>query len=171
MKIKLLLLCLTVLLMPKVEAQEDANRILKDAYQQAKAEDKNVLLIFHASWCGWCKKMEKNINDEACKLLFNDNYVIVYLTVHESEDNAYLENPGALEVLKQFKGEKSGLPFWVFLDKKGKLLEDSFDSDNQNIGCPGSEIEVAQFTEKLKTTSNLDAAALAIISEKFIIKK
>ena len=115
--------------------------------------------------------MEANINDPACRDLFEEEYVIVYLTVHEREEKKDLENPSAIDVLKKYGGEKSGLPFWVFLNRKGKLLEDAFNSNHQNIGCPGSEEEVAQFIEKLKATSNLSADELSVIAEKFIIKK
>ncbi len=171
MKIKLRLICLAFVLVHLVNAQEDSKTSLKLAFKQAKVEDKNVLLIFHASWCGWCKKMEKNINAVECKELFEVNYVIAYLTVHESADKKNLENPGALDVLKKYNGENSGLPFWVFLNKKGKLLADSFNDENQNIGCPGAEEEVTQFLDKLKTTSNLTKDELTVISKIFIIKK
>jgi thioredoxin-related protein len=47
-------------------AQENASDILDKAYVKAKEENKNVFVIFHASWCGWCKRMDKNMNDDPC---------------------------------------------------------------------------------------------------------
>ena len=68
--------------------------ILATAYKQAAKEHKNVFLIFHASWCGWCKKLDTSMNDVATKKYFYDNFVTVHLTVLESAENKNLENPG-----------------------------------------------------------------------------
>ncbi len=75
-------------------AQEKADVVLNKALTQAKAENKNVLLVFHASWCGWCKLMEKNMNLSATKPLFDKNYITVYVDVQERGEKKSLENPG-----------------------------------------------------------------------------
>jgi thiol-disulfide isomerase/thioredoxin len=153
--------------------------VLKDAYKQAKKENKKVLLMFHASWCGWCKKMDASLNDPTCKKLFDDNYVIANLDVMEQPAKAALENPGSLDQLKAFKGEKSGLPFWVILDAKGKLLADSqirpagasLDTPGESIGCPAADNEVAYFANLLKSTSKLTDDQLTVISKRFAMNK
>lgn len=149
--------------------------VLKQAYTQAKKENKKVLLMFHASWCGWCKKMDASLNDPTCKKLFDDNYVIAHLDVLEQPAKANLENPGSLDQLKAFKGEKSGLPFWVILDANGKLLADSqirpagasLDTPGESIGCPAQTNEVAYFVQLLKATSKLNDEQLEVISKRF----
>ncbi len=151
-------------------AQEKASDIMNTAFTKAKKENKNVFLIFHASWCGWCKKMDKQMLDDCCKKLFNDNYIITHLVVLENDKNKHLENPGAVEILKKYKGDKSGIPFWLIFDKNGKLLEDSFDSSGKNLGCPASESEVPEFIKKLKSTSNLTNKELKTIKNKFVKK-
>ena len=153
------------------QTPEPAQDVLNKAYKQAKKEKKKVFLIFHASWCTWCKKMESNMALPEMKPLFEQNYVLAYLDVQEPPKKKDLENPGADEVLKKFKGEKSGIPFFVILDAKGNLLEDSFDAKGDNLGCPASKEEVAEFITMLKNTSKLSEKDLALISEKFIIKK
>jgi len=153
--------------------------VMKRAYAQAKKENKKVLLIFHASWCGWCKKMDACLEDPGCKKFFDDNYVIAHLDVLEQKAKANLENPGSLNQLKAFKGEKSGLPFWVILDAKGKLLADSqirpagasLDTPGESIGCPAQENEVAYFLQLLKSTSKLTDDQLAIIGKRFAQNK
>lgn len=148
-----------------------AKEILQAAYKKATAENKNILLIFHASWCGWCHKMDSSINDPLCKKFFTDNYIITHLVVHESGGKKQLENTGAGELLKQYKALDSGIPFWVILDKKGKLLQDSFikneNGDTGIIGCPATEAEVNAFIKTLQQSSHLTDKELAIIYAAF----
>jgi thiol-disulfide isomerase/thioredoxin len=149
--------------------------ILADAATLAAKENKKILLMFSASWCGWCKKMDAAINDPSCQSFFKKNYVIVHLVVHESPEKKKLENPGSLAVLAKFKGEDSGIPFWVILDADQQLLADCYmrnkgqskDQPGDNIGCPANEEEVNAFIKILKQTSSLTDDELAIIAKRF----
>lgn len=153
--------------------------VLKDAYAQAAKENKKVILIFHASWCGWCKKMDASLNDPICKKMFDDNYVIAHLDVMEQPAKANLENPGSLAVMTKFGGEKSGLPFWLVLDAKGNVLANSLMPKNattpatpsDNVGCPASEQEVSFFESILKKTSNLKQEDLGVIHKRFLLNQ
>lgn len=148
-----------------------AKTILAEAYKQAQVNNKNVLVIFHASWCGWCHKMDSSINNVVCKKYFNDNYIITHLTVHESDNKKHLENEGADEILRRYHAFNAGIPFWLIYDKNGNLLASSITKDTEgresNIGCPASEKEVTAFTTILKKTSSLNDAALAVIAAVF----
>jgi thioredoxin-related protein len=134
---------------------QNANKILKTAYQEAKTSDKNVFLIFHASWCSWCKRLEKAIQSDELKKIFEDNFVITHLDVLERGDKiAVLENPGGKEIMAKLGGEKSGLPFYVWLNAKGeKLANSNVMSENMNIGYPGSAEEIAAFGKLLKSSA------------------
>jgi thioredoxin-related protein len=172
MKLKSIFTCfLIVVAFAFANAQESASAIMQKAYTQAGKENKKVFVMFHASWCGWCKKMDKNMTGEAAGKLFSDNYVVAHITVKESPKNKNLENAGGEDLLKKFKGEQAGLPFWVILDAKGNVLTDSFNAKSENLGCPGTPEEVTEFSAKLKKTSKLTDKQLAIIRETFIIKK
>ncbi|MFT3824279.1 MAG: thioredoxin family protein [Chitinophagaceae bacterium] len=152
-----------------------SDAILKQAYEQAAKEKKNVFVIFHASWCGWCHKMDSAMNDKSCKKFFDDNFVVRHLVVLESKDKKNLENPGAEELRKKYHGEKSGIPLWLVFDPKGNLLGDSqiraagasLDSEGTNVGCPAQPEEVAHFIEILKKTTKLNSSQLAIIEARF----
>lgn len=148
--------------------------LLKEAYQQASKENKNVFVMFHASWCGWCHKMDTSMNDVSCRQYFKDNYVIVHLVVNESKDKKQLENPGAEELKTKYHGEGQGIPFWLVFNKEGQLLADSKmrksnegPEAGENTGCPASEKEVEYFVAVLKKTSVLSDEQEIVIRKRF----
>ncbi|MBC7527169.1 MAG: thioredoxin family protein [Chthonomonadaceae bacterium] len=127
--------------------------VLKKAQSQAKKEKKSVLVIYHASWCGWCKRLDKVMEIPDFKKTISENYVVVHLDVMENGDKKVLENPGGNELMKEMGGEKSGLPFYVFLDEKGKKLADSnVMAKDGNIGYPGAKNEITAFETLLTKT-------------------
>lgn len=151
-----------------------ADVVLKKACEQAKQENKNVLLMFHASWCGWCHKMDTSMNDPVCKKMFDDNYVITHLVVDEAKDKKDLENPGANEMRNQYGGKDQGIPYWLVFDTDGKLLADSKMRkvgtqimSGDNVGCPASEKEVLYFLSVLRKTSKMSREDLEIIQKRF----
>ena len=152
-----------------------ANDVLKKAVTDAGIQNKKVLLIFHASWCGWCHKMDTSLNDISVKRFFDDNFVITHITVLESKGKERLENPGGKEMMEKYNGKDQGLPYWVVLDKNYNLL---FDSQvrttaadgtvrGSNVGCPASQKEVDHFIDVLKKTTPLNASQLAVIADRF----
>jgi thiol-disulfide isomerase/thioredoxin len=178
MKIKIVLASVFILMCSVVlsQTQPDSARVLLNkAYKQAAKEKKNVFVIFHASWCGWCKKLDASINDPSCKDYFDKSFIFVHLTVLESNDKKNLENPGATEMFNKYSGGKSGIPFFLIFNKKGALLADSkirpagdgLDKPGQNMGCPAAEEEVAAFTEVLKKTSKITDSQAAAIKKRF----
>ncbi|MCY7311104.1 MAG: thioredoxin family protein [Chitinophagaceae bacterium] len=151
-----------------------ASDILKEAYQQAAKENKNVFVMFHASWCCWCHKMDKSMNDPACKKFFDDNYIIRHLVVDEAKDKKNLENPGAAEMKIKYNGDGQGIPFWLVFDKQGNLLSDSKirkegdgPEKGDNAGCPANENEVNFFIDVLKKTSSINKGQSDIIRKRF----
>jgi len=172
MKAKLIILFfITTVFTIQTNAQKNASTILEDAYAKAKLEKKKVFVKYSASWCSWCKRMEKQMKSDRCKEFFDDNYIVVTLVVMESKKNKHLETPEAIDFLEKHKGEKAGLPFWLVLDSDGNVLEDSFNAKGENLGCPATKEEVVEFIEILKNTSNLSEENRKIIAEVFIIKE
>jgi thioredoxin-related protein len=134
---------------------EPAQDILNAALKQAGTSDKTVFLIFHASWCSWCKKLDAVLQDGEVKKIMDAHYIITHLDVAESKDKKEThENPGGMEIAKSLGGDKSGLPYYAFLDIKGKKIVDSnVMPKNQNIGYPGSKEEIAAFGNLLRQSA------------------
>lgn len=170
-KILFLLLVSTSLPARAQQKAKPAREILSAAYKRAAEEHKNVFVIFQASWCGWCRKMDASMADSSCKKFFDDNYVTVHLTVHENDENKKNENPGADEILKTANAFDTGIPFWLVYNSEGKLLATgltgSAGNKQENIGCLASEKEVNAFVNILKNTSNLTDKALEVIAVTF----
>lgn len=152
-----------------------SDEILQKAYAQAAKEKKNVMVLFTASWCGWCKRMDKSLEDPSISRFINKNYVLAHLVVNEAKDKKDLENPGAVDFLKKHNGADQGIPFWLIMDKDGKLLADSkarpagagLDAPGSNTGCPATAEEVGHFIDVLKKTSKLKKEELALIEARF----
>ncbi len=143
-----------------------AESILSTAYKKAAMENKNVFIIFHASWCGWCKKLDASMNDSTIKKYFDDNFITIHLTVQETAANKKLENSGADTLLAKYKGERAGLPFFLILDNKSNLIDDSF-LNNENTGCPANEKEVDYFIKILRKSTKIDEKGLYLIKKRF----
>ena len=156
------------------KAPLSAEEIMKDAFASAKRQNKKVLVMFHASWCGWCHKMDTSLNDVSVKKFFDDNFVIRHLVVFESKGKSNLENPGALEMITKYEGKDQGIPFWLIFDKDEMFLADSRMKAKingveklQNTGCPASKEEVGYFIEVLKKTTDLNEDQLEMIRTRF----
>ncbi|AZA48915.1 DUF255 domain-containing protein [Chryseobacterium carnipullorum] len=170
MKYSKIIVIAALLLFQLSIAQEKADIELNKALKEAKAQKKNVLLVFHASWCGWCKLMEKNMNLPETKPIFENKFVTTYIDVQERGEKKKLENPGGQELMNKYKGENAGLPFWLILNPKGEVLADSFDSKGDNLGSPATPEEVSSFLAKLEKSSKMNKEELQTIQKVFVKK-
>lgn len=159
-----------------------ATEVLAAAVKKAAKEKKQVLAVFHASWCGWCHKMTASLNDPAIKPYFDKNYVIADFTVYESKGKENLENPGAADLLKKYNNADQGLPTWLVFDAKQNLVADSqmrpagaaLTAKGDNVGCPAKPEEVNHFIASLKKSSKLSEKELediAVVFRKNEIKR
>jgi thioredoxin-related protein len=156
----ILLFLLTLIVLATASAQfvkpAPAQDILNTALKQATTTDKNVWLIFHASWCVWCKRLDKMLANPEMKAIIDKHYVVTHLDILESRvgKKDSLENPGGAEIATKLGGEKSGLPYFAFLDATGKKLADSnVMPKGQNIGYPATKEEIVEFGKLLEQTA------------------
>jgi thioredoxin-related protein len=156
-------LILTAALTISANAQStppSASVVLNGAVLRAKAQQKNVLIHFGASWCKWCKYLDEMLESKEVGKLFQDNYVIAHLTIQESKDKVALENPGAQEMANSAGAKDAGVPVFIFFDSAGNRLATSMAMpDGGNIGHPASPEEIKAFDGLLEKTAPRMSAA------------
>lgn len=141
---------------PALPAQpEPADVLLSRALRSAGSGKKAVFAGFHASWCGYCRRLERYLSSPEVKPIFERHFEAVWFTVQERGEKKALENPGALELMARWAGSaRAGLPFFALLDSRGGLTGSSIrpipETSGQNIGYPGTAEEVDHFLSALK---------------------
>ena len=173
------LLLLSGLLAAEAYSQEPrlpADLVLKNSFAKAAKEQKKVFVIFTASWCGWCRKMDNVLAAPAVAPLIKREYHIVHLTAFEQGPNKKLENPGTLDVLNRYGGSNHGIPYWIIFDPSGKKLADSqirkgglsSEEEGTNSGCPATPEEIEHFRKVLSATSTLNTEEIQAVLQQFV---
>ncbi len=151
-------------------AADSAQEIVKKAAEKAALQGKNVLVVFTASWCGWCHRLDDFLEKTAPGAKVKSALEVVHITVLESKEKAAEETPGGLDLLKTLHGAGTGIPYFAIVDAKGKVLAVSNPNKDKekpgNIGYPASKEEIAHFMQMLKAGApKLNAADLAEIEK------
>ena len=142
------------------ETPPPATQLVDAGVATAKAEHKNVLVYFSASWCVWCHRFATFLDSPEAGKLMRDNFVVVQLDALESAEKAAQENPGAREMLQAMSGgANTGIPFYFVLDGAGKKVADSLIMPgHRNVGHPAQPDEVVAFVKQLETIAPAMAA-------------
>ncbi len=137
-----------------------SKELISKAQADAKKGGKNVLVIFHASWCGWCHRFDKFLDTTEEGKIVKSGLEVVHITVLESKEHKADENAGGLELMEQLGGKDAGLPFMAILDaKSGKMITNSMftmpgKNKASNTGYPAAPEEVAHFNMMLEKGAN-----------------
>lgn len=132
----------------------EVDTLVDMALRTARVDDRVVLVKFRASWCDWCARLDQALHSFELGRLIDNNYVLVDVTVEESDDKLALETPGGMDFLEDMGGAGGGIPFYVFLDSaRGKIADSNVMPDAGNIGYPVSDEEIAAFGDLLRRTA------------------
>ncbi len=93
----------------------DGAKQIEEALARVKKENKRVLLMFGANWCGWCHRLHQLFESDAqIAAKLKQDFVVVLIDVnksHNADVNQRYGNP-----------TRFGLPVLVVLDAEGKAL-------------------------------------------------
>jgi uncharacterized protein YyaL (SSP411 family) len=115
-----------------------------DAYPQAKKDKKLVLVDVYTNWCGWCKKMDRDVfTDPQVENMLASNFVTVKLNPERTDmtyaiDTMHLNGTQMYNLLTN--GQRTGFPTIVVLDP----------SNNQIIHAEAGYLDAAEFTKTMQ---------------------
>ena len=126
---------------PVYDEAADAPAQVAQALANAKAEHKQVMIVFGANWCGDCKMLDGEFKKPALKALLDKNYVVVKVDVNRFNKN--------LDVVKPY-GEviKKGIPSIVIATPANQLIYATNGGELADARKMG-EAGVASFFQKL----------------------
>lgn len=126
---------------PVYDESADAPAQVAQALAKAKADHKQVMIVFGANWCGDCKMLDGEFKKPAMKALLDANYVIVKVDVNRFNKN--------LDVVKPY-GEviKKGIPSIVIATPANQLVYATNGGELADARKMG-EAGVASFFQKL----------------------
>lgn len=97
--------------------QENAEEKIKDLVEQAKKENKNIMIQAGGNWCIWCLRFNQYVQSTPeLKEIVDQNYLYYHLNYSPENKNekvfAQYDNPGA----------KFGYPVFIVLNQNGKMI-------------------------------------------------
>ncbi len=92
------------------------------AQAQAKKQNKPIFIDFYTSWCGPCKKMDRDVfSDRRVSKYYNENYVSLKINAEQGDGRALAD-----------KYKVKGFPTLCVIDPSGKMI-------SQVVGYQASE--------------------------------
>jgi thiol-disulfide isomerase/thioredoxin len=138
---------------PRSYGHGSAVQALSDVARRADAAAKRTLVVFHASWCPYCRHLLRFLDDAQAKAVLSKHYEILVLNVDEgAKGDRSLELSDAASLRARLGGEGQGVPFFVIVDVDGAPLASSIGPQG-NIGAPAAPEELAHFREMLTSTA------------------
>jgi len=126
---------------PVYDESADAQAQVAQALAAAKTENRKVMIVFGANWCGDCRMLDGEFKKPAMKTLLDANYVIVKVDVGRFNKN--------LDVVKPYGDViKKGIPSIVIATPSNQLVYATNGGELADARKMG-EAGVADFFQKL----------------------
>jgi thioredoxin 1 len=126
---------------PIYDESADAAAQVNAALGKAKIENKRVMIVFGANWCGDCKMLDGELKKTALKALLDRHFVMVKVDVNRFNKN--------LDVVKPY-GDiiKKGIPSIVIATPANALVYATYGGELADARKMG-EAGVAAFFQQL----------------------
>lgn len=142
----------------------DARELLEQALQQARQQNKRVIVQATATWCGPCRRLSLYLDRE--RKLWERDYIWIKMDYRWT---------GAYKLMEDMRnGAQGGIPWCAILDADGKILATSNNDkdEGKNIGFPGTPGDCEHFRSMLeKTAIRLNAMEINKLIEALKQKK
>src|SRR5437867_842985 len=106
----------------KIEKGELKWRSFDTGFAEAKKTNRKILLDVYTDWCGWCKRLDKDVyaNQKVAAYL-NERYVVVKLNAESANKLSYRDTSYSEAGFAQSLGVH-GYPTILFFDPAGELI-------------------------------------------------
>lgn len=129
----------------------DAATAVAQACREAAASNRRTLLVFYASWCGYCQLMDMALADKKAKPLVERHYLVAHLRSQEMKPKQQaLQLPGADDVYSRYAPKDVSLPYMAVLDENAGKITDSVMANGENFGFPVDPHELDAFEVMMK---------------------
>lgn len=95
----------------------------EQALEKANEENKKIIVDIYTDWCGWCKKMDKDVyENKSIKKIIKKSFIVVKLDA-EGFDKMKYKGTQYTETDLALLFDAQGYPTTVFLEPDGSVIE------------------------------------------------
>ena len=95
---------------------------LDSGLAKAKKSDKKLMVDFYTTWCGWCKRLDRDVygNEQIARYL-NQQYILVKINAESGAKVTYKDTTYSETEFARAFGV-TGYPTIIFFDSEGKPI-------------------------------------------------